>query len=113
MILFNWIQGDIMKKIIALMCVGLLAVSLTACKNDPQPTEVPNETEVHTLPPTENISDVVLILCILDSVVIVTGGCWRGNYFIIVHISLLIINYFFKFMKRNWQCQYICLQTQK
>ena len=57
MILFNWIQGDIMKKIIALMCVGLLAVSITACKNDPQPTEVPNETEVHTLPPTENISD--------------------------------------------------------
>lgn len=37
---------------------------------------------------TENISDVVLILCILATVNIVTGGCWRGNYFIVIHISV-------------------------
>lgn len=30
----------------------------------------------------------VLILCILATVNIVTGGCWRGNYFIVIHISV-------------------------
>lgn len=46
-----------MKKFIAIICVVLLAVSFTACKNDTQPTEATNETEVHTLPPTESVPD--------------------------------------------------------
>lgn len=32
----------------------------------------------------------VLILCTLATVNIVTGGCWRGNYFIVIHISLFV-----------------------
>lgn len=46
-----------MKRILALLCVAILVFSLTACKGNSDVTDTTTQaTEMHTLPPTENVS---------------------------------------------------------
>ena len=46
-----------MKKLIAFLCVILMAICMTACNNTSDTTETIAETQTHTLPPTESVSD--------------------------------------------------------